>query len=303
MNQGSIDQDAKALRKAMKGFGTDETALITILCNKERKYLEAVSSAFQAEFKRDLMSDIKSETSSDFERVLVGLLTDPEKYDAQHLNTGMVSKNTKMLNEILCTRTPDELRAISSAFAGLYNKILPDEISKSFNGNLRNCYLHALGEKKAGSASLIGEHVDALHNAGEAKVGTNEKIFVDILSGFAADHVYAVAEAYQKKYGTILTNVIKDEFSGDLERVLIGFATPADQYLADCLEKAFRALGVDDTTVIRILCSQKERATPGLPAVCAKLLAQTQKTIVQWVQKKGHSDEKKALTAMVSQFA
>lgn len=46
------NRDAEALRKAMKGFGTDEQALITILGNRNTAQRLAIKAAFKDKFNR-----------------------------------------------------------------------------------------------------------------------------------------------------------------------------------------------------------------------------------------------------------
>jgi len=57
---------ADVLRKAMKGFGTDEDALIKILAPMGPLEVESVKDAFRQNHKRDLMKDVHSETSGYF---------------------------------------------------------------------------------------------------------------------------------------------------------------------------------------------------------------------------------------------
>jgi len=66
--------DAQALRKAIKGFGTDEAVLIEILCTQSSVEINDIKKDYQTLFKRDLVNDIKSETSSGFKDFLVNIL-------------------------------------------------------------------------------------------------------------------------------------------------------------------------------------------------------------------------------------
>lgn len=45
-------EDAAALRSAMKGFGTDEQAIIEILCTRSNIQRQAISEAFTREYGR-----------------------------------------------------------------------------------------------------------------------------------------------------------------------------------------------------------------------------------------------------------
>jgi annexin A7/11 len=63
--------DAKCLRSAMKGAGTDEQVLIETLCTRTNAQIREIKDAYTELFKRDLEKDIVSETSGHFKRLLV----------------------------------------------------------------------------------------------------------------------------------------------------------------------------------------------------------------------------------------
>jgi hypothetical protein len=51
----NIEEDAKALRKAMKGFGTDEDTIIKIVANRTYPQRKAIFNSFRQQFDRDLI--------------------------------------------------------------------------------------------------------------------------------------------------------------------------------------------------------------------------------------------------------
>jgi annexin A7/11 len=55
------------LRKAMKGFGTDETAIIGVLCRRTAAERKKISLTFKTMYGKDLEKDLKSELSGHFE--------------------------------------------------------------------------------------------------------------------------------------------------------------------------------------------------------------------------------------------
>ena len=70
--------DADVLRKAMKGLGTDEEALIKLVCSRTNAQLQAIRAEFQAQFQgRDLIADIRSELGGELESLVAGLVYTP----------------------------------------------------------------------------------------------------------------------------------------------------------------------------------------------------------------------------------
>ena len=108
--------DAEALRKAMKGFGTDEAALIKICANRTNAQRQQMRAAYKALYGRDLIADLKSELNGKFEDAMVALFTEPIEYDADQLREGMkgLGTNEDTLIEIIASRSPSQLRAIAA---------------------------------------------------------------------------------------------------------------------------------------------------------------------------------------------
>jgi len=76
------EADAEVLRKAMKGFGTDEKAIIEVVGNRTSEELKAVELSFKTMYGKDLMKDLKSEMSGHLvETILARFKLRPE-YDA-----------------------------------------------------------------------------------------------------------------------------------------------------------------------------------------------------------------------------
>ena len=74
------EKDAQALRDAMKGAGTDEEEIISIVCARSHQQLVTLDKTYKQMFGRILIDDLKSELSGSFEKVILRLfLSDAEK--------------------------------------------------------------------------------------------------------------------------------------------------------------------------------------------------------------------------------
>ena len=67
---------------------------------------------------QDLVSDLKSETSGDFQEVLEGLMMAPVEFDAFSLHKAMKGLGTDetALIGIICSKTPAELEEIKKVY-------------------------------------------------------------------------------------------------------------------------------------------------------------------------------------------
>ncbi|VDK40157.1 unnamed protein product [Gongylonema pulchrum] len=81
--------DAETLRKAMKGLGCDKTKVVNVLCARANFQRQQIAAAYKTMYGKDLINDLKSELSGDFEDLILALMEPPASYDAQQLRKAM----------------------------------------------------------------------------------------------------------------------------------------------------------------------------------------------------------------------
>lgn len=110
--------DANAVRKAMKGFGTDEDAIINVICRRSNEQRQQIAKMYKTHFGKDLLEDIKSETSGNFENLLIALLTPTVEFYCKELYDAMSGLGTDedVLIETLCTLSNYEIHTIKNAY-------------------------------------------------------------------------------------------------------------------------------------------------------------------------------------------
>jgi annexin A7/11 len=273
---------ANQIRSAMRGFGTDEGALCAAMCGRTNAQMQAIMDAYSTEVKRDLIKDIKDETSSDFEAALVAFCTDTLRFDATLLSKSMkgVGTNEAVMTEIFCTRSPDDLKKIAAHYTQDYKSNLYQDMGGETSGKLEKLYKQCLGDRHADD-KLVEPHVQELYKASEGKIGTDEGKFVAILGGFTRAHVMKVAEMYERKYGKTLAAVIKSEFSGELENALVTLATPLGVYFAQKLRSAMSGAGTDEPALIRYVIINRDRCLRETVAAYQQLYGKSLKSAVE----------------------
>ena len=102
----NIEQDAADLRKAMKGMGTDEDAIIKIVANRTNAQRQKIKESYNKQFNRDIIKDLKSELRGKLEDVVIGLFQTQVEYDCDQLKKAMKGSGTdeSTLIEIIATR-------------------------------------------------------------------------------------------------------------------------------------------------------------------------------------------------------
>ncbi|XP_058050280.1 annexin A4 isoform X2 [Ahaetulla prasina] len=261
------EADAQALRKAMKGLGTDEDAIIEILVNRNLSQRQEIKIAYKSSIGRDLINDLKSELSRNFENVIIGLMTPITLYDVEELKRAMKGAGTDegCLIEILASRTNEELRRINDTYHRQYGTSLEKDIVSDTSSKFRRVLVSlSTGNRDESSyvdQGLVQEDAKCLYEAGENKWGTSEGQFIMILCSRSRSHLLRVFDEYKNIANKDITESIKSEMSGDLEDALLAIVKcmrnkPA--YFAEQLYKSMKGLGTDDNTLIRLMVSRCE---------------------------------------------
>lgn len=286
---------AAALRKAMKGWGTDEDTLTDMICGSSIAQIRQIREAFTNDLGRDLIADVKSEVGGDYEDVLVALLMDPAEYDAKLIHKackGMGTDET-VISEILTTRTHAEIQAIRAAYKDKYDKDVLSVLEDETSGDLEKVWnlLVTRGELMEEKED-VDEDVEELYKAGQGTWGTNEGVFIRKLCGNSRAYCDKLYHAYADKYGKALDDVIEDEMSGDLGKCLSYLVTPPEIIFSKRIRKSVKGMGTNDTDLIRVICTQKERY---LADTCERYLRDYKKTVAKAVESECSGDYRKAL--------
>ncbi|KAM5354661.1 hypothetical protein ACJ41O_001308 [Fusarium nematophilum] len=223
--------DIESLRKAMKGMGCDEKALIRVFVSP--KYTNPWVMAqlvrdYNSRFMRDLQKDIESETRGSFETCLLTLLRGPLENDVYVLNKALNRAGTDedALNDVLLCRSNADIRAISAEYKRIRGKELLVDIKEDVDDTLYRLYSMVLSGIRAEEAAPILPHeidqkVTELQRATEGQIGANAISVAQIFSSCSDSQVRAINEAYRQKYHRSLETVIEKEFRGDMEDALL----------------------------------------------------------------------------------
>jgi len=91
---------------------------------------------------------------------------------------------------------------------------------------------------------------ETLYRAGEGKLGTDEKVFTEVLARRSPDFLARVSDHYKTKHKHNLEQAVKSETSGYFEDVLVGLLKPKYVFAADRLYKAMHGAGTDDVCLV-----------------------------------------------------
>lgn len=262
-----MEGTVKKLHESMKGLGTDENALIEIICGFTKSGRQHLKKAYLTMYGEDLNKRIKSELSGHLEDGIVALLTASDEYEARCMRTAMkgIGTDEDTIIELLCTKQGPAIQQMVSTYQTLYNRDLLTDISAEQSGDLGKVFkaLASGGRQINKQVNIDQAQEDAveLKKAGEARLGTDEEVFIRILCSRSFEQLRGTFKAYKHSYDKDMLDVIEREFSGDLRKALKAIVTSVESkvgYYAEQLYKSMKGCGTNDKALIRILVSQSE---------------------------------------------
>ncbi|KAJ3128784.1 hypothetical protein HK098_003550 [Nowakowskiella sp. JEL0407] len=231
-----VEYDARCLKDAMKGFGTDENAIIEILVGRTSAEILAIKQVYAALYRSDLVKDIKSETSGYFERLLLALLS-AHRDESQNMNLTIISMDIETLykagegklgtNEnkfiqLFTTRSEAHLREVFRGYESKYRSSMENAVKKEFSGDIERSLLaivKAIRDRPGYIAELFEEAMKGL--------GTNDSKLIRLTARHRDPRIMAqVKHAYYAKYGRSLYSAVESETSGDYKKALLTCIKP-----------------------------------------------------------------------------
>ena len=302
----SIEADAQALRDAMKGFGTNEDALIKIVANRTNQQRMAIKEAYKTAFGRDLVSDLKSELRGKLEDAMVALFTEPIEYDCDSLKKAMkgIGTDEDSLIEIITSRPNWMLKKIKEKYKEKYKKDLESAIKSETSGDLERLLVSILqckrSENNNPNMEQCAEQAQQLFEAGEAKWGTDSAVFNKIFTGCSPAEIACIAREYHKISGHTILDGINKEFSGNTKKALrsIVYATISpSEYFATRVKDAIKGFGTNDHLLIRVLVTRDEIDMPQIKQYYKQLYG---KDMVEDIKKDISGDYRKLMIELCS---
>ena len=259
--------DAEVLRKAMKGLGCNNSKVVAVLCGRSNWQRQEIAKAFKVMYGKDLIQDLKSELSGDFEDLILALMEPPAVCDAKQLRKAMAGLGTKesVLIEIMTTRTNAQIYELKATYKQLYGRDLEHDLIGETSGHFKRLLvsLCAGGRDESNSTDPLRANQDAhkLYRAGEQRLGTDESCFNAILASQNMYQLRLIFDEYQKiaKHG--IEKAIETEFSGDIRDGLLAVIKSIryrPDYFAEMLYNSMRGLGTRDNDLIRLIVTRAE---------------------------------------------
>jgi len=298
------ETDSKVLYKAMKGMGTDEKTIISVVANRSSAQLLIVAKQFLTMYGKTLQKWLKSELRGNLEKCVLGRLYQPMDYQAFVCRGAMkgIGTNERALIDVICTKTNEEMVLLKERYTVMFERDLQADVESETSGDFRRILLSLLsaGRSDAPAEQKMAENdAQKLYDAGEGKWGTDESQFNMIFATRSFAQLKAMFIAYKKIDGTDFEKAIEKEMSKDLKRAyltMVRWIRDPIQYYSEVLYMSMKGLGTDDRTLIRTVLS---RCEIDLGTIKKKFELLHQKTLDKAVKSETSGDYRRMMLALI----
>ncbi|EEA26760.1 annexin ANXC3.2 [Talaromyces marneffei ATCC 18224] len=263
---GDFKPQADSLRKAMKGFGTDEATLIRVLAPLDPLQVAALRETYTRHINRDLYKDVKSETGGYFEQGLLAVIEGPLNHDAELVREAVKGLGTKewLLNDVLLGRSNADIREIKNAYQRKFNRSLERDVEDDLSAETKNLFKRVISatrheESTPLNPTAIESEVKSIHGSTAGRIVNNVAEVCAIFAQSSDNELRAISHKFHERYHVELEKHIASQFSGHMKAALIHMLrTAIDPAHRDAtlLEDAMAGPGTKDfmlvTRIVRL---------------------------------------------------
>ena len=225
-----VEYDTDLLYKAMKGIGTNDEILIEVISFRPIERLNQIKEKFKEKYGKELIPEIKSETSGDYRDTLIALFeTERSKNTKADLEAckaiveelykageGKIGTNKEPFVKYFTTLSAEELMLVGKEYHKSYKKTLINVIDNEISGDLNKLFkdiMYALISPSEFFARQINGAVKGL--------GTNDTQLIRSIVSRADVDMDMIKKYYKKLFKVDMAEDIKGDTSGNYQKVLL----------------------------------------------------------------------------------
>ena len=228
-----LDYDCYHILKAVKGIGTDEDALIEILATRTSEHIEEMKSRYKEMYPgRDMVNDIKNDTSGSFWEVLKALLenkrgnnTNPDLKECEECAKKLIEfstdkkNNVEIYTKILTEKSKEEIILIGKIYHKFTKSNILADVQKFFSGDTKKAFegiLYGILSPSEYFAKLVYNSIKGL--------GTRDTSLIRILITRDEIDMPQIKQFYKSLFEKDMVEDIKNDTSGNYQKILVELA-------------------------------------------------------------------------------
>jgi hypothetical protein len=226
-----VEYDVEEIRNAVQGVGTNEDTLSEMLGTRRVGRIRDIIKVYQQKYNEKLEDRILDETSGDYQKLLVSLLS-CNRDESNNVDQNLVNQDAKDLydagegkwgtNEsvfirIFGLRNVPHLTELNKVYYITHKKTLNEVVESEFSGDMK-ILLQTIIHSHLNPADYFATRI---YNACKV-LGTNDSVLIRTLIITDECLLSHIKDLYPKKYGMTLLAQVEDETSGDYKKMLLG---------------------------------------------------------------------------------
>ena len=229
--QDPVEYDAFLLYKAMKGLGSDKDVISEVICFRSFDRLNKVKEKFKEKYNKDLIPEIKSETSGDFQKCVLLLLekarnknSSPDLETCQKIAEELYNAGEKKIGtdeapfiNYFTSLSPEELQIVGKEYHKNYKKNIVQVISNEFTGNEQ----HLLKDILYGLYSPSEYFARKIHDAVDG-IGTADDQLIRCIVSRCEIDMKLIKRYFKQLYKKDMIERVNEDTSGEYQKLLEG---------------------------------------------------------------------------------
>ena len=267
MSESEISSLAEQLYKALQG--KEEETLINITVQNPLSIRLKIREKYKSLYGQDLIENLKSKLSGDFQDLMVGLYKSIYEFDAEQCYKAIKGLGTDedTLIEILATRPNWMIKKIKDLYKNTYKKDLEQDVIGDTSGTFQKLFVSILqcsrSDNKTPDIDKAKEMAIDLFRGDKEKnkIGLDEDKIVKYFGLLSPCELMHLAREFHREYGKSLINVVEGEFGGDLRKLIktIFYANICpSEYFATRIKEAVKGLGTKEKILNRVVITRNE---------------------------------------------
>ncbi|KNA08231.1 hypothetical protein SOVF_164450 [Spinacia oleracea] len=257
--------DAEALKKACHGWGTNEKGIIEIIGHRNAGQRKLIKEAYEQQYNENLIKRFEKELSGDFERAVYRWMLDPLDREAVLANVGIKKSDYRVIVELSCISSAEELLAIKRAYQARYKHSLEEDVASYFSGDMRKLLLLLVSvyryETEESDPKLVQAEAEILHKCIKDKAYNHDEI-IRILTTRSKAHLTATFYRFRDVYSTPITKSLASDqdkdFVAALQNAIRCIKSPL-KYFERVVTNALKKRGTDECALTRVIVTRAER--------------------------------------------
>ena len=229
MYKDPVEYDTDLLYFAMKGAGTNEQTITDVLCFRSFDRLNKIKEKFKEKYGKDLVSEIKSETSGAYQKIAMNILEkERSKNTSPDLDTckkiaeeiykageGKLGTNDDVFIKYFCSLSGEELALVGKEYHKNYKKNLVEIVDSEFSGDEKDlliAILYGLISPSEFFARVIYKCVEG--------AGTSDDRMIRAVVTRAEEDMKIIKKYFKQLFNKDMIETVKKDLSGNYSRLI-----------------------------------------------------------------------------------